>query len=645
MRIPRVYSFAIASLLAGCTWPARSGKGEKIPATKTDSAGRSRSSKPAPMCIDESRQRPVAGESVCDELCAPTRRVGWSTGACPVSDGWTVMRAQPLFPDDLDEGDVRNFLADPANSSTNPENLCIYEWRGRGAPTPPPDTEVDCMVVPDAPVHQPPIVTNATRTLQDSFTSEVAVSDTTLATIRRQGDESATPSVMVAVVDTAPHDAQSTAARHGHAMASIARNIACGSDPSTACPVSVETFVGLPRSRPNDTVDYQYGGYYGFESDLAKGILDALNTWKIARPNARLIISLSVGWENACHGRSSTVHHAIEQATKAGALVLAASGNRRIGSCAEGFVAPAAWAGELDRRRPLLYAVTPVDDQQRDLVTFRPGSNAAIAAPGFMAVTTDASKKETYGPISGSSVATAVVAGTAALMWSVEPLLRREALMTTLWKSGKPRTKDGTTVMADLHPDREQRVVSACAALSALGKEVGPCDASGRRDALGAWVDNVRDGSTRTFVEVDAPASATENCSSCNGPSHTERIGSPSTPPVPDPWVIPQPDNPACPMCGVKVATSKAYLVRDPAYDAYPLKSTTIMLWNDQQQSATYQYDATVLPLTSATEVSNSGFASANGSRPVRGYIILTFEDTAPPNQTFSVGNEIFVEP
>lgn len=651
------------------------------------------------VCLDPSRQTPQGG--VCDDLCPPGRRVSWRPAgtACEDFGQWTASRPNEgsfellewwqiatfevpdldLLDDVLVEilpgiladvaeaepgtelGSVLEAFADqmivlePADQAAieelvedalatavdlDPANVCVHVWAGAGEPVGfPPDTEPDCIVAGEAPA-----LPELQNDLADAFESSIGIPG--LAVMRTVAG---TPEpVMIAVVDTAPRGLTGDDAVHGRAVASVIRQVACASLPPASCTVTVDTFLGLPRVLdPTGNPELNLGGgYFGFQGDLTRGIQEALTEWmRTADPGTPLVVNLSVGWEPSCGAsRPQVVEPIVARAVERGALVLAASGNRRLGSCIAGPVAPAAWTD-------LVHAVTPVDGELGDLVTFRPGSNARLAAHGFMAVTS--SGTTTDGPGSGSSFAAAVASGVAGLVWTYQPELTATELMDTLWDSGEARGE----VQADFYrgnvPAPTQRVVTACRALAtAIGMlDTSPmrCQEPLRPDVRGLWGDAPPLGSDVIELSIEEAPTRRVSCPWCSGTELDTRVfGLPAVPSLPDPWVVPQPPNPACRMCGIQVETSTsepsgtARLIRDPYYDDMELVSTTLMLWDAGGNARVVQYDASVVPLEPDTvyEIASPDLVDidGSGSKPVRGYATLVF---MRGSQQLSAGNEI----
>lgn len=272
---------------------------------------------------------------------------------------------------------------------------------------------------------------------------------------------------------------------HGRALAGLAKDLLCDADQKNCeaevgsrrvlrwtyeiqavspAPVERELEIGEPG-----------GGFYGSWSDLAKAIEREVAEWSAipqpARP--RLILNLSVGWEEIYGKNVPEVRDAIEVAVCRGALVVAAAGNRRAGPRSmEKPLLPAAWeqdpAPSLARcvellgepppasfdsptpYRPLLYAVGGVRHDGRLLSNMRPRSTPRFVAFGdhapAMYPTSPPRKERPADPLppepqplvtlTGTSVSTVVVSAAAAVRWNDDLGLSAFQVMDALWESG-----------------------------------------------------------------------------------------------------------------------------------------------------------------------------------------------------------------
>jgi subtilisin family serine protease len=154
-------------------------------------------------------------------------------------------------------------------------------------------------------------------------------------------------------------------------------------------------------------------------SSLVRGI-----NYAVAR-GAR-IVNVSFGGG----GRSRLEQEAIDQATRAGALVVAAAGNS--GASGNPREYPGAYRHVL--------AVGAVDASDVPLPTSTRGPQVAIAAPGLDILSTsptDASGSPGYATRSGTSMAAAMVSGAAARVWCARPALTASQVATILTLSAR----------------------------------------------------------------------------------------------------------------------------------------------------------------------------------------------------------------
>lgn len=547
----------------------------------------------------------------CEELCPPNHRVGPCLSTSPAPTGWDT-RA-------LGNG------------------YCAYEWTKRTRFTDVPQSSTpDCRVA----AQEDPTVLDGgelVKKLVDGFNQGTCGFPTKHAADQVFHPTTELSSVMVAVVDTAPpgwadhsagEDQEDGRGRHGRTMAAIVNGTACGPDSRSSCTTRVETFLGLPRLRDGTrpVPDDGRGGLMGLQSDLIEGLDDALAAWETAKlraPNLKLIINLSVGWEPACDGASDAVRERLGQAVDAGALVLAASGNRTPGSCVEGPVAPAAW--EVDG---LVHGITPLDDRDQNLASFRPGSNTRIGALGYMAVVE--SQGEIHGPLSGSSVATAVVSGIAARVWAAHPEDASAAVMDRIWQYGRARaiaSKGGDQPSAEYPPSANppaQHVASLCRAMNTT-----KCNDALVGQLSSSWWEEMNAATCTSLDDEPISSEMFIECDSCEDPNATPA------------WVVPQPNIPPCPNCGVK--GTNAYLRLATGFEGETLvSSTTITVKNAQDESATFSYGALTLSTNGWHTLEHAGFEFVDSAPVTKAEISMTF----PPfgnNGSYTVGNVITV--
>jgi hypothetical protein len=270
----------------------------------------------------------------------------------------------------------------------------------------------------------------------------------------------------VAAVDSAKREVTTDEAstgtyEHGELVGRIARTVG-GSSKALA----VLSTTALPRLQ-NGAASAS-GGYYGYTTDVALAIVDAVDAWanrtaleKTKRP---LVINLSMGWDtvnytgaslttlsaSSAYSATSVTNHpqrnvflAIQYANCAGALVLSAAGNKAQGSPAnDTLMLPAAWeavpaptalqcesyglrarANRVATDGRMTYAIGGVDGADKPLFNSRGAGQPRLVAYGdAVAVSRATSVVDHTGVMTGTSVATALASSIAAYAWSFGPL-------------------------------------------------------------------------------------------------------------------------------------------------------------------------------------------------------------------------------
>jgi hypothetical protein len=341
---------------------------------------------------------------------------------------------------------------------------------------------------------------------------------------------------------------------HGYTLAHLARHLVCNKENLEQCAAQITTRLAMPfrrfdpeRSSLND-IDPDRGGTIGTQGDLAKAITDEVNDWLADRlgpgmdPQQHLVLNLSLGWDPEqvdglddkqlaeLKAGTQAVYDALQYAASFDdVLVVAAAGNAKTCSwTASGPLLPAAWeqkapASGASRERPtgLIYAVGGVDSAGRKLSNARYRSMPLRTACGESAVVTTWGPEFTTWLYTGSSVATAVVSSTAAVVWDSFPNLTPAEVMSIVTKSGDALDFDADFGFTGTAP--KSRRVSLCAALSHACKEKG--SAAGcpvQEDQCPGW-----ERQPTSFPDwVVQPIGA-----ACHW------------------WVVPQPDDPPCPPC------------------------------------------------------------------------------------------------
>lgn len=615
---------------------------------------------------------PKRGVPPLDDLCPPERQIAHWTGGgeCPapaIGSAWTVEELFPSGPAKLD-------------------NYCRYLWTGGAAPNMSElpagvQTGPDCRVFAQSPL---------AGELGPGYATAFAAG---LELVPDGVDLGIGYPVDTVVVDTAPSDPSKARADHGPTMAAIVAAVADGCvpglSPSAECRRVVRTRLGLPQVIGSEGVaaDRDKGGYFGYQSDLAQGLHAAYESW--TDHDHRLVINLSVGWEpsagdlDAAGEPGTPVLEALRDTVDllrcSGALVIAASGNQPVDTCVGDATGPGAWerhaAPDATRcsafglpattstssYRPLLHAATPLDWGGSNLVDFRPGSDARMATLGFGGYATTGTRG--HGPLSGSSISSAALSGVASIVWSYFPGLAADDVMALIYASGEPRELDGQPVLADFGlagASDAQHLVTVCGALlhgcDTLVGQAAPnltmldatkcaalefhCDKTWRDDAAtrtATWWQTFEDALSRLDAGVRkdeaAPPWIASEC------EHCERVQLQQLPAdesldagdMPDPWVLPQPEKPPCPLCQIK--DDDISLSLDPTYASYQLDNVMATLYDATGTSERLSYGALLLSATSTLVIADAELrtvgSGTGGTTPTSARITMTFTDLA----------------
>src|SRR5262249_3047927 len=169
------------------------------------------------------------------------------------------------------------------------------------------------------------------------------------------------------------------------------------------------------------------GTFMGATSDAIKSINYAVDQ-RQRGINIRVINASWAGTKNAL-----ALHDAIDTASKAGIVFVCAAGNSSIGADNDGDgLYPAAWEGI-----PGLYSVAAVDDQDNLAFFSNFGhQTVGVGAPGVGIMST--MPNNSYGQLSGTSMATPHVAGIAVLLAAHEPALTPAQIVQRIIATSKP---------------------------------------------------------------------------------------------------------------------------------------------------------------------------------------------------------------
>jgi hypothetical protein len=445
------------------------------------------------------------------------------------------------------------------------------------------------------------------------------------------------------VIDTSPTATKVTSGNspHGYVVERVIREISCPGDGIGTCVGQVESRLGLPQIDTTHT-DLAHGGYFGSQGQLARAIADAVDAWSYRRTHTRgeptrLVINLSVGWDagrgyetvgTRMSHPAEAVMAALRHASCKGAIAIAAAGNKSGAPETTGPMFPAAWetvaaptkhecellegAGYFEERvdaifpkdgvyRPLLWAASGVDARDRAIPTTRVGGVARLVAYADEVVARDGSAFTKN--LTGSSMAAAIVSGTAAAAWGYAPHMTPADLMATIYARGAELTKGAPADVVEKTPGF--CLGGACTTMSIRRVSVSSTIAALLPGSISTTVPSYAGIAPKmpsdwsTLDPMLSTSSSVDPCKSgvCSLPSASMLTS------TAEPWVDPQPGKVGCDVCGL-TTSGLLYLIISPTYTSQPatLKVDTT--------SGTQYYQVT--PTTTAQSYQLAGIGGNN---------------------------------
>ena len=358
------------------------------------------------------------------------------------------------------------------------------------------------------------------------------------------------------------------------------------------------------------------GGELGRLQDVGDAIVAAVNDWIAVRATVpRLVLNLSIGWDPLYGGPTpdqmravaTSAYFAINYAACQGAIVVAAAGNRAVGS-ETGPTAPAAWEGQRAKcdawwpqapaaadYAPMVYSVGAVDGMDQPFLLGRTNGVPRLVAPGVGAAVTDHTAVGNIvgytipsTPIlSGTSIAAAAVSGIAGTVAGLRPDLLPWQIMAAVYSSGTDLARPANyDLFLNGAAHWNQRRVSLCGAI------MNVCVNGGQNCPSAAERATIQQGCARA-----AGTSASPNFVTMAQGWYPELVGKAttalaamaappaegSTPTVKYPYAIPQPSTILCPGCAVTLATAlvQGKLTTDAALLSYWKTATVTAKWVD----------------------------------------------------------------
>lgn len=291
--------------------------------------------------------------------------------------------------------------------------------------------------------------------------------------------------VRVAVVDLIPGGRASSArAEHSRAMTGVVRSVLCRDAgavgecaervslarvPNVYSPASVssaERETAMSVRGFVDTITGLLADFHPGKEHLVIGLGVALDTVKLARDDEAFKSLVEVLRNASCLG-VLVVAPAGNATGSIGPLIPAAFETMKAPSSSECQGPIAAAAAKLPTSSsPLVYAVGAIDARDQPLQPTRPFAQPRLAAYG-MAVSArvgTAGERPYTAPFSGTSMATAIVSGVAAAVWTVQPTLDPHAVMKIVYEGG--------SVLGKGSPERTDFCLAQTAANSRFERSV-----------------------------------------------------------------------------------------------------------------------------------------------------------------------------
>ncbi len=269
------------------------------------------------------------------------------------------------------------------------------------------------------------------------------------------------------------------------------------------------------------------------------------------------------------------------------------------------------------------------------LTTSRPSSVSRLVAPAFGGAA-GAPGEVPASPLTGSSVATALVSGAAAALWSYAPGLSAHELMTHIKTSGSVvEVPAGLRNPAFMNPPQAVHRLSLCAGLQSLcNNGVVSCDAPSCGPVQPLVIDKETEGSINDFYGDAMVVNATLAQEGAPASDIYQDVAIP-------PWNHPLPVEPTCGgPCGYKPGAQKVEISINSAYHGGTLTSPALVLFDAGGQRR-------VLKLTNMISLQQGSKLILNGMTPPPGFTpvqaMLVFRGQTLYGQDVSVTEQIMI--
>jgi hypothetical protein len=107
---------------------------------------------------------------------------------------------------------------------------------------------------------------------------------------------------------------------------------------------------------------------------------------------------------------------------------------------------------------------------------------------------------------------------------------------------------------------------------------------------------------------------------------------------MPDPWVLPQPEKPPCPMCQIK--GDKIYLALDPDYAGYNLVNVSVTIADATGTSEVRNYGPLTLTSTTLTVLEDREllYVGSGATSPIQAKVTMVFDTPLTASNQIPVG-------
>jgi hypothetical protein len=238
-----------------------------------------------------------------------------------------------------------------------------------------------------------------------------------------------------------------------------------------------------------------------------------------------------------------------------------------------------------------------------------------LAALATNAVAGDATRT-----VTGTSAASAVASATAAMLWSYNPHLTPQAVMSIIYQTGSETSLQADYALPNT-ANMDVHAINVCAALEAacnLSSSNCPADPfaaplacldMAEPQSLSVVFDQLEtayDNSVSTTI-IGEEVECEYECSEFPSAMFLADDAGPAECPEPSsmaqPYTLPQPIQMGCPNCTFDVTSSVVYASLDPSFATETITDVTIAVVDDDKRTTYFRYGPLVLNVGSITAI------------------------------------------